>query len=122
MRDGREGKDNRDLKMNKDNRDSKESREGRDSRDFKNSRDRWNSYGGRDRRDTRDGGDISAAGTGRDGWSRQNQQSGIMQPFSRNISRIKVEETIDDIKGDINRLEKEIALEINEIKSLRLGL
>lgn len=38
------------------------------------------------------------------------------------ISRVKTEETVDDIKADIVRIEKEIQLEIKEIKSMRLGL
>jgi hypothetical protein len=54
---------------------------------------------------------------------RDNQQ----RPFSNaaggrfsSISRSRAEETIDDIKEDIIRLEKEIDLEIKEIRSLKL--
>lgn len=36
--------------------------------------------------------------------------------------KIKVDETIEDIKADIIRIEKEIELEIKEIKTLKLGL
>lgn len=36
--------------------------------------------------------------------------------------RIKADETIDDIKLDIQRIEKEIELELKEIRSSRLGL
>ena len=54
---------------------------------------------------------------------RRMHQSGQSQPqVPRHHTRIKVEETVDDIKADITRLEKEIDLEIKEIKSLRLGL
>jgi len=35
---------------------------------------------------------------------------------------MKAEETIDDIKTDILRIEKEIELELKEIRSLRLGV
>jgi len=37
-------------------------------------------------------------------------------------NRIRVDETIDDIKLDIQRIEKEIELEIKEIRSSKLGL
>lgn len=36
--------------------------------------------------------------------------------------RIKTEETIDDIRADLARIEKEIELEIKQIASMRLGL
>ncbi len=36
--------------------------------------------------------------------------------------KVKVDETIDEIKADIVRIEKEIELEIKEIKTLKLGL
>jgi len=41
---------------------------------------------------------------------------------SRHYNRIRSEETIDDIKSDIIRIEKEIELELKEIKTLRLGM
>ena len=37
-------------------------------------------------------------------------------------NRIKTEETVEDIQMDISRIEKEIELEIKEIRSLRIGL
>lgn len=40
----------------------------------------------------------------------------------RYINRIRAEETVEDIRRDISRIEKEIELEIKEIKSLRMGL
>ena len=46
---------------------------------------------------------------------------GKSRHFNQNI-RIKAEETIDDIKIDITRIEKEIDLEIKEIQSLKLVL
>lgn len=36
--------------------------------------------------------------------------------------RARLEETVDDIKADVARIEKEIDLEIKEIRSLKLGL
>ena len=36
--------------------------------------------------------------------------------------RIKLEETLEDIKTDIVRIEKEIGLEIKEIQNLKLAL
>jgi len=36
--------------------------------------------------------------------------------------RIKTEETVDDIRADLARIEKEIELEIKQIASMRLGL
>lgn len=41
---------------------------------------------------------------------------------SRYGSKSRAAETIDDIKIDIARIEKEIELEIKEIRSMRLGL
>jgi hypothetical protein len=41
-------------------------------------------------------------------------------PSHRHVSRSKSEETADDIRTDILRIEKEIDLEIMEIKSLKL--
>ncbi len=54
--------------------------------------------------------------TGRPGG--YSSQSGI----SKINEKSKVEETVEDIKADILRLEKEIKLEIEEIRSLKLGL
>ncbi len=44
------------------------------------------------------------------------------QHYQRNVIKPKTEETVEDIANDIVRIEKEIDLEIKEIKSLRLGL
>lgn len=41
---------------------------------------------------------------------------------SRDSGRTKTEETVEDIKSDIMRIEKEIMLEIKEIKGLKLGV
>lgn len=57
------------------------------------------------------------------GYYRDNQQRPhtSSQPSGpRYSSRNRVEETIDDIKEDIIRIEKEIEMEIKEIKSLKL--
>lgn len=51
----------------------------------------------------------------------QHRQNSSGHSYSR-YGRTRAEETVDDIKLDISRLEKEIDLEIKEIKSLRLGL
>lgn len=39
-----------------------------------------------------------------------------------NRPKVPVEETLEDIKADMVRIEKEIELEIKEITSMRLGL
>jgi hypothetical protein len=51
----------------------------------------------------------------RQNYAYQNSRSGFN-------SRVKTIETVDDIKEDIIRIEKEIELEIKEIKTMRLGL
>lgn len=56
----------------------------------------------------------------RDNSNRQNYSS--QNSYQRSGGRIKVDETIDDIKADITRLEKEIQLELKEIRSMKLGL
>ena len=48
------------------------------------------------------------------------QHSGAQQGRYGNNQRSRAEETIDDIKQDIIRLEKEIDLEIMEIRSMKL--
>jgi len=50
-------------------------------------------------------------------WSRSSYQNNTSR-----YNKIREEETINDIKEDIARLEKEIELEIKEIKSIKLGL
>lgn len=40
----------------------------------------------------------------------------------REKQNIKLEETVDDIRNDLKRIEKEIELEIKEINALKLGL
>lgn len=39
-----------------------------------------------------------------------------------NKPKLPVEETLEDIKADISRIEKEIQLEIKEITTMRLGI
>ncbi len=59
----------------------------------------------------------------RDNASRQTQGQGHSgQTYQRYQSRVRAEETTEDIKADIVRIEKEIELEIKEIKTMRLGL
>jgi len=78
---------------------------------------------------------ISRENSHRDNSYRENsyrensyRQSGSGHNYSnhssaqRTGSRIKTEETLDDIIADISRIEKEIELEIKEIRSLRLGM
>lgn len=50
-------------------------------------------------------------------WSRSSYQNNASR-----YNKIREEETINDIKEDIVRLEKEIELEIKEIRSIKLGL
>lgn len=52
----------------------------------------------------------------------QRQHSSSQGQYQRNAGRSRTEETIEDIVMDISRIEKEIELEIKEIKSLRLGM
>jgi len=55
-----------------------------------------------------------------------NRESGVRHGYnnssSKGNSRVKSEETIEDIRTDIARIEKEIELELKEIRSLRLGV
>ena len=39
---------------------------------------------------------------------------------AKNFVRVKAEETVEDIKRDIQRIEKEIQLELKEIRGLKL--
>lgn len=55
----------------------------------------------------------------RDNYSRQ-AHSNHNAPARH--TRNRGDETVDDIKNDILRIEKEIDLELKEIRSLRLGL
>ncbi|AUG58833.1 MAG TPA: hypothetical protein DCE02_03925 [Ruminiclostridium sp.] len=52
--------------------------------------------------------------------SKQNYQN--RKSHYKDPERIKETETIADIRSDIERIEKEIRLEIKEIKSLKLGV
>lgn len=54
----------------------------------------------------------------RSGWSKQNY-SGLNEE-TESVSKAKTEETIEDIKLDIERIEKEIDFEIQEIKRLKI--
>lgn len=56
---------------------------------------------------------------GRSGSSRQNYQQNNFGT-TRNTFKYKAEETVDDIREDIARLEKEIHMEIKEIRSMKL--
>jgi hypothetical protein len=83
---------------------------------------RSNEQGGKERGDRpeggrpRDGGQNRGYYRDRDNQPRQHQQSSGPRFNTRN----RAEETIDDIKEDITRIEKEIELEIKEIRSLKL--
>ncbi len=68
----------------------------------------------RDNKDNRDSKD------GREGF--QKQSNSFQGGGQRYPHKVKTEETIDDIKEDILRIEKEIELEIREIRTMRLGL
>jgi len=54
--------------------------------------------------------------------NRGKARTGAYYNGMKNEKKQKAEETIEDIKADILRIEKEIKLEINEIRSLKLGL
>lgn len=54
------------------------------------------------------------------GSFKQNHQN--KKSYYKNTEKTKNTETIADIKLDIERIEKEIRLEIKEIKSLKLGV
>ena len=53
-----------------------------------------------------------------------NRRNGFRQNRNNNFNRNKPRalETIEDVKQDIIRIEKEIELEIREIKNVKLGL
>lgn len=51
---------------------------------------------------------------------RENSQFRNFHTPHRHVGRTKSEETVEDIKTDIQRIEKEIELEIKEIRSLKL--
>jgi len=55
---------------------------------------------------------------GRNAYFRQNHSSQFSEQKYNN--RVKADETVDDIREDIARIEKEIDLEIKEIRSLKL--
>jgi len=56
---------------------------------------------------------------GREG--RENRETG-RQHFQRTAIKPRAEETVEDIAADIVRIQKEIELELKEIRSLRLGV
>lgn len=55
----------------------------------------------------------------RNGLSRQNNQQNYSGAI-KNTTKYRAEETVDDIREDIARLEKEIHMEIKEIRSMKL--
>ena len=60
----------------------------------------------------------SGSGTANSAPYRKNNYHGPR----REKQNVKVEETVDDIRQDLKRIEKEIELEIKEIGALKLGL
>ena len=60
------------------------------------------------------------------GYQRENthmtRSSQPHQGAIKGATKSKATETVEDIKQDIGRIEKEIELEISEIRSLRLGI
>lgn len=67
-------------------------------------------------RDNRDNRDNREGGFNKDSSFRPYNSQGS------STRRIKTEETIDDIRADLARIEKEIELEIKQIATLRLGV
>ncbi len=53
--------------------------------------------------------------------NRENKEP-YRQHYQRTAIKPQAEETVEDITMDISRIEKEIELELKEIKSLRLGV
>ncbi len=53
--------------------------------------------------------------------NRENRDS-YRQHFQRPAIKPRAEETVNDIAADIGRIEKEIELELKEIRSMRLGV
>lgn len=94
--------------------------------EFQRRNNNQGSYSGPSNRNTQDQGtnrdreNAPVKNFHREGTPRQNHPN--QGSPSRHINRIRAEETVDDIKTDIVRIEKEIELEIKEIKSMRLGL
>lgn len=68
---------------------------------------------------SRDSGFQKSSHAGKENASRHNYNN---NHSSRGNGRVKTEETIEDIRTDIARIEKEIELELKEIRSLRLGV
>jgi len=57
--------------------------------------------------------------SGRSALPKQNYQQNY-SGMTKNNTRFRAEETVDDIREDIARLEKEIHMEIKEIRSMKL--
>ena len=55
----------------------------------------------------------------KEGYQRNKHYNNGYNSQRHNTNKIQTEETIDDIKNDITRLEKEISLEIDSIKTIR---
>lgn len=89
-------------------------REVREGASHENSRDNQRNHYNRDPKDN------SRQRYNRDNYHRQH--SGYHNNYNKPAERVKAIETLEDIKADITRIEKEIQLEIKEIKSIRLGL
>jgi len=81
-----------------------------------------NVFGGRGRRNSnlqalhRE--NTSGKSQGKNPYYRQSQSNQYAEQKYNN--RVKAEETVEDIREDIARIEKEIELEIKEIRSLKL--
>ena len=82
-----------------------------------------NVFGGRGRRNAHSQQDSQRENTpgkaqARNAFYKQNQSNQHSEQKYNN--RAKAEETVEDIREDIARIEKEIELEIKEIRSLKL--
>lgn len=58
----------------------------------------------------------------RDGHGRDNNFKTANPSAAAIVKKIKTEETIEDIREDLARIEKEIELEIKQIATMRLGV
>ncbi len=119
VRASRDRSSNREETQNKNSlphRENNQSRENNASRDSSHVRDNTHTKDSIQNRDN-----INNRNLRRDNIQRQGYSS-YQSSQPRYNNRIKSVETADEIKSDIARIEKEIELEIKEIKSMRLGL
>ncbi len=112
VKDNARGRDNSNTKDGSRSHDNAHLQENNRNKDSGRGRERDNAYG----RDNSQSRSFQRENGSRQGYSHQSSASRF------NSNRIRAVETAEDIKADIMRIEKEIELEIKEIRSMRLGL